>query len=373
MTLTLTIQVPGLKQAIEIPMRPLTVLTGTDEQGLSFIARLVFALYQTHKDAQFIDPGPIMPPKIKTEPHPELVTQIIIAGVKELYGNLLGPYWDKYRPGYPHSDKGVDLTIQNGPAFAKIHLSKNGEITVFETQYPFPDDIIAWIPATIPKTPKQKYALVPLIVHAAEQWTQSICENIFPEPYFIPASRAGIMQVIDHLDSENEEFPVLLAEFLKMVDDCSNEKNSKHQLWRENEDALIGGTIIFNEIDEDYYEVLHKSGNQKTHLALMPCSVAALAPIFLFLKHRARSVDLLIIEEPEAHLDLRQQTLMAQMLVKMVRNNLQVLITTKSETFLHALNAQIVGETGSPDRERTLLPGEVSICRIEQNTDGLVA
>ena len=66
--------------------------------------------------------------------------------------------------------------------------------------------------------------------------------------------------------------------------------------------------------------------------------VSEIAPIVLFVRHVIQPGDLLIIEEPEAHLHPDNQRLLAQALVKLVKKDVQVLVTTHSDYFLQQVS-----------------------------------
>ena len=83
--------------------------------------------------------------------------------------------------------------------------------------------------------------------------------------------------------------------------------------------------------------------------------VTELAPIVLVLRHHARSGDLLIIDEPEAHLHPEAQQKMAAALAFMVRSGLRVLITTHSHYMVEQLGNFVAVSTLEPDLRKRVL------------------
>lgn len=65
--------------------------------------------------------------------------------------------------------------------------------------------------------------------------------------------------------------------------------------------------------------------------------VTELAP-FLIALRSSRSISLLVFEEPEAHLHLSAQRIMAQALARIVNLGVTVIVTSHSDTFVQEIN-----------------------------------
>lgn len=76
--------------------------------------------------------------------------------------------------------------------------------------------------------------------------------------------------------------------------------------------------------------------------------VAELTPLDFWIKHLVLPGDLLIIDEPEAHLHPENQRLIARVLVRLVRAGVRVLCTTHSSLILHQLSNQILAKDVPP-------------------------
>ena len=72
------------------------------------------------------------------------------------------------------------------------------------------------------------------------------------------------------------------------------------------------------------------------HLA--SSSARGLSDLYFFLRHAARKHHLLIIDEPESHLDTANQVLLARMVARLVRSGLKILVTTHSDYFVKEIN-----------------------------------
>lgn len=109
------------------------------------------------------------------------------------------------------------------------------------------------------------------------------------------------------------------------------------------ERAVVGGKVNLEESELPYPEISYEpfAGQPYTgkfFLRQTSSMVSELAPVILFLKYLVRPGDLLILEEPEAHLHPASQRRMAQGIVRLVNAGVRVLITTHSDYFLNQVN-----------------------------------
>ncbi len=91
-----------------------------------------------------------------------------------------------------------------------------------------------------------------------------------------------------------------------------------------------------------------RSFNIPLHLA--SSSARGLSDLYFFLRYVAASGQLLIIDEPESHLDTRNQVLFARMLARFVTAGLRVLITTHSDYLVKELNNLIMLSRDFPEK-----------------------
>ena len=182
------------------------------------------------------------------------------------------------------------------------------------------------------------------------------------ETYFIPASRNGIMQSLDvlayshlaHLHATRpglEWFPtppisygmiaVFLMDLLWQRRSPSRNSNPVIQLADELERRILGGVIRSQIRDSDAsiernprFIYLPNHSENELRFSRSPSIVAELAPLVLFLRHNVLPHDVLIIEEPEAHLHPVAQTQLAIILAKLARTGVRVVVTTHSDWLL---------------------------------------
>ena len=77
-------------------------------------------------------------------------------------------------------------------------------------------------------------------------------------------------------------------------------------------------------------------------LHLASSSARGLSDLYFFMRHTARRNQLLIIDEPESHLDTANQRQMARLLARFVRAGIKVLITTHSDYLVKEFNNLIM-------------------------------
>lgn len=80
----------------------------------------------------------------------------------------------------------------------------------------------------------------------------------------------------------------------------------------------------------------NRSFNIPLHLA--SSSARGLSDMYFYLRHTASRNQLLVIDEPESHLDTANQIALARTLARMVRSGIKVLVTTHSDYLIKEIN-----------------------------------
>ena len=83
-----------------------------------------------------------------------------------------------------------------------------------------------------------------------------------------------------------------------------------------------------------------RSFNLPLHIA--SSSARGLSDLYFYLRHVAKENQLVIIDEPESHLDTANQIQLARLLARMIQSNLKVLITTHSDYIIKEINNLIM-------------------------------
>ena len=95
-----------------------------------------------------------------------------------------------------------------------------------------------------------------------------------------------------------------------------------------------------------------RSFNIPLHLA--SSSSRGLSDFYFFLRHVAKSNHLLIIDEPESHLDTANQIQLARLLARFVRAGSKVLITTHSDYLIKEINNLVMLSQPFPDKDSVI-------------------
>lgn len=202
--------------------------------------------------------------------------------------------------------------------------------------------------------------------------------------FYLPSAKSGIL--LHHkllLANIAEELPVMgmgrgnipvftgvIADFLSNIIKLPDIPGELTKLAIEFEEKMTMGNIILSGSDNIRFpDIRFKLKNTQIPLYRTSSTVTELASLFLFLKYLINPGDLLVFEEPEAHLHPENQRLMAQLLVRLVRNGVKILITTHSEFLLEQLSNFIMMSKIDPEarvkkynlsKDDYLTPDEVS-------------
>lgn len=175
--------------------------------------------------------------------------------------------------------------------------------------------------------------------------------------YYLPAARSGIMQshgvnataLIKRttrigLDRhEVSTFSGMIGDFLEQIVNYKKHTGSSksiHRVAAQLESKLLEGKIVVKRPTSDTFpEILYRPDQAEEALRMRHASamVSELAPLVLFLRDIIKRDDLLIIEEPESHLHPVAQTQIADILARLVRSGVHVVITTHSNWLLQQI------------------------------------
>ena len=178
-------------------------------------------------------------------------------------------------------------------------------------------------------------------------------DNYLPgRSFYLPAARSGIMHAYKpilsnairsyehkkdtaHTPATTGVVSDLLRSLINVVDETGTPVS---EIGKKLETDLFSGKILLRETLFGAPEIFYKFLEKDFPIHVSSSSIAENAPLSLFLRHKVYPDDLLIIEEPEAHLHPANQLILARHLVHLVRSGVRVFVTTHSVFFLEKLS-----------------------------------
>ncbi len=387
----------GPIEKAKIDLRPLTVFVGEGNTGKSYLAMLIYALYQHFGGiSQFPWADSISSYFSLAYRSPDLY---FLSNKEDLEQEMLGILEKINTPGLPFKFSDLPqhvstrsesrLTDQNNfpnelrRCFGFRYVSKlirstasqeevemNVSLTVGDKEQKFWDFELGVSGTTNPLI--SGHINPDMILLDAKRKTKfgkmSDVEHLFQalrnhrwwtgNSYYLPAIRSGIMQNLDviarapiklstststEILTEVFTIPGMVADFLKQIFDykeCSGLSSSIQWIAEQLESDLLEGKIeVGPATSYTSPEYLYRPDQAEEPLRLMHSAsmVSELAPLVLYLRGIVRTGDLLIIEGPESHLHPCAQTKMAQTLARLVRAGVRVVITTHSNWLLQQI------------------------------------
>ena len=182
--------------------------------------------------------------------------------------------------------------------------------------------------------------------------------------YYLPADRTGIMHAHDVIlgsliasasrtglsNGATPRLSGVSADFLEQLIRLDPQRASAKDFGEQIEKSIFQGIINMERSEiMEYPRFMFQPQGWKKSLPLKNTSsmISELAPIVLYLRYIISPNDVLIIEEPEAHLHPAMQIEFIRQLVPVVRAGIKVVVVTHSEWLLEEL-ANIVQRSKIP-------------------------
>ena len=263
--------------------------------------------------------------------------------------------------GVRDSDSGLDWQMQAGqeslattawqPQLSKLHLGPR----------------------------RGRSALPPFVVRDIDVFPELVTRMLFegllsgiaPLSLYLPASRTGILQGHKTLASfiveksslawiEPMDIPRLpgvvtdLIQALLVLGQPHKPVARIEKVVEALESNVTRGRVDIDLHRGEYPEINYANEAGEFQLHQVSSMVSEVAPMILFLKYLIDPGHLLIIEEPESHIEAATQRNLARAIAMLVNAGVRVLITTHSDYFLNQINNLILVSQISPRKRRSM-------------------
>lgn len=192
-----------------------------------------------------------------------------------------------------------------------------------------------------------------------------------PNPFVLTAERFGIslfhreldftknqlvqiLQQIDRRDRRNNDTPFWVIDratsrYAKPIQDNIDYTRSLPDIRKDASDIrerrlersikeMMDGEYRIADGEVRFVSRPRNGGRFDLPLHQASSSVRGLSDLYFYLRHAARNQHLLIVDEPESHLDTENQVALAHLLSKVVKAGVRVLITTHSDYIVKEIN-----------------------------------
>lgn len=394
-----------------IELKPLTVFIGPNNSGKSYLALAIYALSRAllwetgmvrldrvsrrwrHRE-DFTQDIVLRTaaelkkawPNARGIPRGPISVREMPAGIQSVLAEALGSYGDSVS-----SEFGAELQRCYGTAIAELgrrggnaqsaefRISLSDESSGFSWEVGSSQDHllkVKWDSSLFDQSIDFGVSLPPLrllrespeffLQHVIYYMNAVVLRRLIGRSHYMPASRSGILLGHKTLASliigrsslawvEPMEIPRLpgvvtdLIQALLLLTATEPPKGNLKKVVAYLEGQMARGTVDMN-AEVEYPEIYYENESGRYSLHQVSSMVSGIAPIVLFLKYVVRPGDVLIIEEPESHLDVDNQRKLARALVSIVRSGVKVLFTTHSDYFVNQINNLLLLSQLSPRR-----------------------
>ena len=248
----------------------------------------------------------------------------------------------------------------------RSHLKDNFEFSIGSEDFHHLQKLCSRLLATPPQ--RRDVPTSELIVQLADLILKKYLSHFGHKSVYFPAARHGatilyktlLREAMQRRDTRqgSRHFPGTISDFISTLLELGNAVSDPvprtKRVLTSIDTNILEGTL---EVDSNILYGLHDfKYRPKDRKLLIPLSrvasmVSSLAPVALFVRYLADSGSVIIIEEPEAHMHPRKQVALTRELAYLVKQGINVLITTHSKWMLEELTNIVKrsdnGEAGS--------------------------
>lgn len=316
---------------------------------------------------------------------------------------------------YQNSEAEVDLSIStaNNPCKYKFTATEQGsevrasipsipqQVTLEYPIIPLWDDLLDTENTEEEEQDSENEVAISVFNYLAMSAVSDIVGHLGAPVHYLPADRAGVMlahqiavrgiismasRIALRPESPMPALSGVLGDFLNQLVGLADQRRPYFRQREEAYDRLASnlerqimrGEVRVEQGQISYPSFVYRPDGWKRNLPLMNVSsmVSELAPVALYLRHVVQPGDLLIIEEPEAHLHPEMQVEFTRLLASAVQAGVRILITTHSEWVLEELAnlvrlSELPAERrqGIDDPDIALTPDQVGAWLFEHDAE----
>ena len=377
-----------IAKAENIELCPLTVFVGPSNTGKSYLAILIYALFKPFETGRFIlsgfrKTGGENSQKLTFDAEPiagnvfDLLTETLEEKTKDI---KLSDFPEELQQWVNEEiAKAAEQNFQQEISRCMGMSQKEGRSINTRLKLNLEDDQKRLMLAPSLTPPKMEIKNPNLVgnimdrligfMHLQKDLAQEIAKRMFlyfisekilhphgeVKSFYLPAARTGIMQsqraiagaLVQQANfAETETFSVptlsgIVSDFLQEIIAMDTNEipcPEVEKIAREMERDILHGSIKSKSPESNQYpQFSYQQNGVEVPLLRSSSMVSELAPVVLFIRHRVEKGDLLIIEEPEAHLHPEAQRNIAKAVVHLVQAGVRVMVTTHSDYFLDQL------------------------------------
>jgi len=404
--LKLTLENFGPLRKAEIDLKPLTIFIGPNNSGKSYAAMMFYSLFRSYwhgdtgppifplktadegttkqlnpwrffhrpfcpealtsflKQNQPLDEGKRIdvPPELLRKVTREIFREVSL-GVLE--GQICSCYDASLKELQREAGGPFQLTITAGDWIARLKdeedqlaiVSIDPGSSLKETQIRFKIDLITRDQAE-EATLQQRTELAVLGHTLASDALRPFWLRLDRGHFYLPAQRSSLLQILTQLiEKRLTSMTDVLADQVKepsltgasrwflmnLVKLGDQPLGPFAELAGAIESDLLQGEIHLRTAGEGLPPAFcYRFDGREIPLHRASSSISELAPIILYIRFLAHPGCVLIIDEPEAHLHPRNQRILAKYLVKLVREGVNLIITTHSDYLFGQINNYIL-------------------------------
>ena len=392
----------GPVKGAEVELGDLTIIAGRNNTGKTYLVYTLYGFLRMwkgcldlddfvengeHNDAGFLDARKIAD-QVSREGRASFPLSrkmfsrqqnVVIQEVARTFSEHALPFvFSTQHSNFEGASVAVDLkeSASNGAHSVREDLREGGSLRI---EYDGSDVVVST------DAVKNQGRIPDLESHITKHYLLLLLHNLFPDPFILSAERFGISLFYRELDFTKNQLVDLLQklgegknrdrispflfidrttsryalpikdniDYTRDIPDLQKKKSRIYEskLFDDIKDMMDG---YYGSSGDDIRFISKARGKGRSFnipLHLASSSVRGLSDLYFFLKHVAKKNQLLIVDEPESHLDTSNQILLARLLARFVRAGLKVLITTHSDYLIKEINNLVMLSRPFKDKE----------------------